>query len=110
MRVAAFWWSVSARGQYHAFLVQLLYMRLFIPTYIEQYLQKATYEFDTATKSWCAYVKELPGVYAQADSKEELRNELGEVIEEYILVSLYQKQTLPNFKKFARKLTYAKAR
>ncbi len=84
-------------------------MRLFIDSYIEKFLKKASYEYDRQTKSWCASVDDLPGAYAQADTKKEVREDLAEVIEDYILVSLYQKQELPHFKNFAQKPEYAKA-
>lgn len=74
-------------------------MKLFINTYIENFLRKARYEYDEHTKSWCASVKELPGAYAQADTIEETRERLAEVIEDYILVSLHERQFLPGFKK-----------
>ncbi|HAZ16314.1 MAG: hypothetical protein A3H59_01535 [Candidatus Jacksonbacteria bacterium RIFCSPLOWO2_02_FULL_43_9] len=85
-------------------------MNLFVPQYIEKMLKQASYEYDKATDSWCAYVDALPGAYAQADTVEGVRSNLAEVIEDYILVSLYQKQTLPRFKAFATKASYAKAR
>jgi predicted RNase H-like HicB family nuclease len=82
-------------------------MKLYLETYIEKLLKTANYEFDESTKSWCASVDKLPGAYAQADTIEEVRNELAEVIEDYIFVSLYERQTLPNFKKNISK-SYAK--
>lgn len=74
-------------------------MKLFIYQYIEKMLVKADYEFDPKTKSWCARIDELPGVYAQADTVEEVRTQLAEVIEEYILVSLQKGHPLPDFRK-----------
>ena len=73
-------------------------MGLYINNYIQNFLKKAEYEYDSDTKSWCASVKELPGAYAQADTIEEARAQLAEVIEDYILVSLYQQHPLPAFK------------
>ncbi|MDA2922312.1 type II toxin-antitoxin system HicB family antitoxin [Patescibacteria group bacterium AH-259-L07] len=84
-------------------------MKLFITSYIEELLKKANYEYDKATKSWCASVDELPGAYAQADTVEEVRGQLAEVIEDYILVSLTEGQKLPHFKKFTKNLQYAKS-
>lgn len=63
-------------------------MKLFINSYIEKLLKKANYEYDEQTKSWCASVDKLPGAYAQADTVEEVRDQLAEVIEDYILVSI----------------------
>ena len=74
-------------------------MRLFIIDYIENLLKKAEYEYDPDAGSWCAFVKELPGVYAQANSVEEVREQLTEVIEDYILISLQKGHPLPRFKK-----------
>lgn len=62
-------------------------MKLYITQYIENLLSKAEYEYDPETKSWCASIKDLPGAYAQADTVEEVRSQLAEVIEDYILVS-----------------------
>ena len=73
-------------------------MKLFIVAYIESLLKNAEYEYDNDTQSWCASVKELPGTYAQANSVEEARRQLTEVIEDYILVSLQKGHSLPGFK------------
>lgn len=70
---------------------------LFIPTYIEKQLKKATYEYDPETKQWCAWVDALPGVYAQAKSVEYVRDQLAEVIEDYIFVALKKGEKLPQF-------------
>ena len=74
-------------------------MKLYITQYIENLLRKAEYEYDKETKSWCASVADLPGAYAQADTVEETREQLAQVIEDYILISLREKQLLPGFKK-----------
>ena len=62
-------------------------MKLYIAEYIENILRKAEYEYDQETKSWCASAGDLPGAYAQAGSVEEAREQLTEVIEDYILTS-----------------------
>ena len=79
-------------------------MKLYITQYVENLLRRAEYEYDKETKSWCASVKNLPGAYAQADTIEEVREQLAEVIEDYILVSLQEKHPLPGFKKLATKI------
>lgn len=81
-------------------------MKLYITRYIENLLKRAEYEYDKETNSWCASVKELPGAYAQADSVEEVREQLAEVIEDYILVSLQERQPLPGFKKLSLEKTH----
>lgn len=77
-------------------------MNLYIMSYIETMLRQANYEFDEQTKSWCASVDALPGAYAQADTVEDVRAELAEVIEEYVLVSLQEGHPLPEFKNFRK--------
>lgn len=79
-------------------------MKFYIAQYIENLLRRADYEYDEATKSWCASLKDLPGTYAQADSVEEVREQLAEVIEDYILVSLQERHPLPGFKKLPTKM------
>jgi predicted RNase H-like HicB family nuclease len=79
-------------------------MKLYITQYIENLLRKAEYEYDKETRSWCASVKDLPGAYAQADTVEQVREQLAEVIEDYILVSLREKHPLPGFKKLSAKI------
>ena len=77
-------------------------MKFYIIQYVEDMLRKAKYEYDKQTNSWCAAVNELPGAYAQADTIEDVRSELAEIIEEYILVSLQEGHPLPGFKDFRK--------
>jgi predicted RNase H-like HicB family nuclease len=77
-------------------------MKLFLIKYINKMLKKADYEYDSATNSWCASVDKLPGVYAQADTIDEVRSELAEIIEEYVFVSLQEGHPLPEFKSFRK--------
>jgi len=70
-------------------------MKLFLNSYVEEVLKKAKYEYGEATKSWCGSIDILPGAYAQADTLEEVRNQLAEVIEEYVLISLANGDKLP---------------
>lgn len=82
-------------------------MKLFINSYIDKLLKKADYEYDKHTKNWCASVSGLPGAYAQARTKTGVKKLLAEVIEDYILVSLYQRKKLPSFKDFSKNLEHA---
>ncbi len=84
-------------------------MELSINLYIKKLLKKADFEYDKQTKSWCASVDDLPGTYAQANTKKEVKERLAEVIEDYILVSIYQRKRLPNFRDFSKTLEHAKA-
>lgn len=72
-------------------------MKLYLVQYIQNLLKKANYKYDEQTKSWCASVSSLPGAYAQAGTVEETRDQLAEVIEDYILVSLKEAKSLPGF-------------
>ena len=73
---------------------------LFIPAYIAEQLKKASYEYDPAARAWCAWAPQLPGAYAQADSVEAARNQLAEVIEDYLIVALEKGKSKQLFKKF----------
>jgi len=84
-------------------------MELSINSYIKKLIKKANYEYDKQTKNWCASVDDLPGAYAQADTKKEVKERLAEVIEDYILVSIYQRKGLPDFRDFSKNLEHAKA-
>lgn len=76
----------------------------FIRKYIDHFLKNASYEFDKKTKSWCGWIKELPGVYAQGNSVEETRKELEEMIEEYIELKLERGGSLPPAKILKEKI------
>ena len=73
-------------------------MELYLVKYINKMLKKADYEFDPETNTWCASLDDLPGAYAQADTIEDARSELAEVIEEYVFVSLQEGHPLPEFR------------
>ena len=75
-------------------------MNLYMVKYVETMLRQADYKFDKETKSWCASVDRLPGAYAQADTIEDVRSELAEVIEEFVFISLQEGHPLPEFKDF----------
>lgn len=77
-------------------------MELYLIKYINKMLKTADYEYDSATNSWCASVDELTGVYAQADTIEDVRSEVAEIIEAYVFVSLQEGHPLPEFKIFRK--------
>ena len=77
-------------------------MDLYLLKYINRMLKRATYEFDSDTDSWCASIDDLPGVYVQADTIENTRSQLAEVIEAYVFVSLQEGHPLPEFKNFRK--------
>lgn len=79
---------------------------LFISHSVDSYLKDAQYEHDAETRQWCAWVERLPWAYAQADTVEDVRNQLAEVVEDYLLVSLYNQSSTPEFQQFAKPLSY----
>ncbi|MFH1890745.1 MAG: type II toxin-antitoxin system HicB family antitoxin [Candidatus Kuenenbacteria bacterium] len=74
-------------------------LNLFLNNYIEKMLGKAKYTYDEQTKSWCVVLNDLPGAYAQADSVEKARQQMAEVIEDYVIINLRQNNRLPFFNK-----------
>ena len=83
-------------------------MILLLSSYVEEVLKKAKYEYGDATNSWCAMVDVLPGAYAQADTLEEARAQLAQVIEEYVLVSLVNGDKLPTVKNLDFSIVFKK--
>lgn len=86
-------------------------MNLRISNFIELKLSKAKYEYDDSVKQWSGWIKDFPGVYAQSDNIEQVRQELAETLEEWILISIQEKKQikglgikLPNLSK---SLSYA---
>ncbi|MFH1402439.1 MAG: type II toxin-antitoxin system HicB family antitoxin [Patescibacteria group bacterium] len=72
-------------------------MKLKLQQFIENKLTKAHYEFDESVGQWCGSVQGVPGVYAQAESVEKVREELAEILEEWILFSLRDNQKIKGF-------------
>ncbi len=63
--------------------------------YIQTALKQAEYHFDTETKQWIGEVTMLPVCWASGATVEFARDELAEVIEGYILLSLKNGDELP---------------
>ncbi len=81
-------------------------MKLYIQQYIETHLREASYEYDDQTQSWCAWIENIPGVYAQSKNLEDVRNQLAEVLEDFILVSFYNHELVTGLERFAKPLPY----
>jgi len=69
--------------------------RVTLTEYVNEALERATYEYDADTESWCAWVEALPGCWSQADTVEEARRELAEVIEGWVILSLQRGHPIP---------------
>ncbi len=75
--------------------------------FIEKMLAKAEYRFDGSVKEWAGWIKGLPGIYAQAKDLEGARNQLAEILEEYLFASFQEKKKIKGFDIKIR--SYAKA-
>lgn len=63
--------------------------------YIQAALRRAKYEILPGDGSYCGEVPECTGVYANAETLEECRGELREVLEEWVLFRVYKNLQLP---------------
>lgn len=63
--------------------------------YIKKAMEHARYEILNDDKSFYGEIHECPGVYANADTLEKCRNELEEVLEEWILFRIYKNLPIP---------------
>lgn len=72
-------------------------MTLRTQKFVEKMLARAHYEFDESVKEWVGWINGFPGVYAQGDRIENVRQELAEVLEEYLFLSAQEKRSVPGF-------------
>jgi len=72
-------------------------MKLRLQQFVENKLSKAHYEFDESVNQWVGSIKGVPGVYAQAGNIEKVREELSEILEEWVLLGLRDNQKLKGF-------------
>jgi predicted RNase H-like HicB family nuclease len=63
--------------------------------YIQAALRRAKYEILTDDGSYYGEIPECAGVYANAETLEECREELREVLEEWVLFRVYKNLQLP---------------
>ena len=66
-----------------------------LSNYINAAMKKAEYEILPEGEGYFGKIKGLQGVWAHADTLEECRNELREVLEEWILLGLKMGHSLP---------------
>ena len=69
--------------------------RVTISRYVSIALAGAKYEYCHNAGDWCAWVEEVPGCWSQADTVEEARAELAEVIEGWLILCLEQGDPIP---------------
>ena len=76
--------------------------------FVEKALERAEYQYDKSVKAWSGWINGFRGVYAQGESIEDVRQELAEVLEEFLFLSFQKRQKVSGF---ALKISqYAKAR
>ncbi len=63
--------------------------------YIEVAMRKAKYEILSDDKSYYGYIPGFEGVYANAEDLETCRDELKEVLEEWIMLGISRHLPLP---------------
>ncbi len=66
-----------------------------LTNYIRKAMEHASYEILNDDKSFYGEIRECPGVYANADNLEKCRNELEEVLEEWLLFRIYKNLPIP---------------
>ena len=72
-------------------------MHLRFTEYVEKQLKRATYKNDKRIGAWAGWIEGVPGVYAQAPTVEQAREDLASALEEYILLSVRDKQKIRDF-------------
>ncbi|OGF63464.1 hypothetical protein A2926_00885 [Candidatus Giovannonibacteria bacterium RIFCSPLOWO2_01_FULL_44_40] len=72
-------------------------MTLRTQQFIEKMLGQAEYKLDDSIGEWIGWVDGFPGVYAQGEDVETVRQQLAEVLEEYLFLSFQKKQEVPGF-------------
>lgn len=65
--------------------------------FVGKMLEKAEYKFDEGVKEWAGWVRDFPGVYSQRPNIENVRQELAEMLEEYLFISIQEKKKLQGF-------------
>ncbi len=72
-------------------------MKLRLQQFIEDKLSQAHYEFDESVEQWVGWIDGVPGVHVQAENIEKAREELTEILEEWVLFGLRDNQKLKGF-------------
>lgn len=72
-------------------------MKTSVQTYIEEMLMQAHYEYDESVGMWAGSVRGVRGVYAQGASVEKVRQELSEILEENLLLTIRSKKKITGF-------------
>lgn len=76
-----------------------------IRKYIQAGMEHAKYEILPDDKTYYGEIQECPGVYSNAPTLEQCRNELEEVLEEWILFRIYKNLPIPQIDNIGIKIT-----
>lgn len=85
-------------------------MNLLLVQFIEKTLNRAVYEYDDTVRRWAGWIRGFPGVYAQGRSVEETRRDLASALEDYVLISLREGESVPGLRISQKKKAYAQTR
>ncbi len=83
---------------------------LYLPSYIQKILKNAEYEYDPSVKRWAGWIPGVRGVFSQAKTVEEAREELASALEVYVLIALKRGGELPGFSMPKKQRSYVEAR
>ncbi|MEK7673792.1 MAG: hypothetical protein AAB371_01175 [Patescibacteria group bacterium] len=72
-------------------------MKLQIQQFVEKNLEKAEYQFDESVKEWAGWINGLSGIYAQGKAIENVRSQLAEMLEEYLIVNIQERKQPRDF-------------
>ena len=73
------------------------YMSIRLQKFIENQLQTAQYEYDKSVKSWIGWLPRFRGVYSQGKNLESVRNQLAEILEEQVFLSVKNRKPVKGF-------------
>ena len=65
--------------------------------FIEDQLLLAEYKYDESVKQWTGWLPRFQGVYSQGKNIEIVRNELAEILEEQIFISVKDRKPIKGF-------------
>jgi predicted RNase H-like HicB family nuclease len=85
--------TARSRGEYNP--IQTISETIMLTEYVQAAMKKAKYEILQDDGSYYGEIPGFKGVYANTTTLEECRNELREVLEDWILVGISSHSTLP---------------
>jgi predicted RNase H-like HicB family nuclease len=90
-----YWSTINKDTNSSLILIKIILRQTMIQEYIQKALKYAKYEILSDDNSVYAEIPIFKGVYANADTFESCRNELIEVLEEWVIIKLRSNMDLP---------------